>query len=152
MATVSEFSILSAKEKEIAPINASIGNADASMVEAYRSLVSIIDSERIALVDEATNRLRPGTHKAIATLAPNVDKSYLSTAWSAFCADAGAFASATSLRQLRDIASDAAEKKSNGASEASKAMKALTSALERASKAGMKTEAILAIVEAALAI
>ena len=149
MGTQSELAILSAKSKDLDAANVSIGNADAALVDGYRAIVSIIDSERVALVDENTGRLRQGTLAALATLAPNADKSWISTAWGAFRADPEKFAQATSLRQLRDIASSGAAAKAS-ASEAAKALKALSAALAKASAAGVKPETILDIVEATL--
>ena len=149
MGTVSELAILSAKSKALDAANQSIGKADAALVDGYRSIVSVIDEERVALVDETTGRLRQGTLAALATLAPNADKSWISTAWSAFRADPEKFAQATSLRQLRDIASSGAAAKAS-ASEAAKALKALSAALAKASAAGVKPATIIEIVEAAI--
>ena len=129
--------------------NQSIGNADGALVDGYRSIVSVIDEERVALVDPNNGRLRQGTLAALATLAPNADKSWISTAWSAFRADPEKFAQATSLRQLREIVSSGAAAKAQ-ASEAAKAMQALTTALKKASAARVSARTILEIVEAAI--
>lgn len=149
MGTVSELAILSAKSKALDAANQSIGKADAALVDGYRSIVSVIDSERVALVDENNGRLRPGTLAALATLAPNADKSWISTAWSAFRADPEKYAAATSLRQLRDIAATGAAKKAP-ASEAARAVDRLTAALKQAVSASVDADLILKLVEVAL--
>ena len=129
-------------------INADARTANRALVDAYKRVVQFIDANRTAFVDEV-NKLVRGTADGIVRVADELDPSTVSSAWHAFCVDPEAFNDATAVRRFAEIVRESKGPDASQSAPLSRALKQLTSALDKAVRAGAKPETIADLVRAA---